>query len=50
MKKAIIFLLMVLEGMLVIVLPKPINTIVPLFILVPLVVFIIIDAFKNGNK
>lgn len=36
--------------MLALVLPKPIGTVVSLVILIPVVIYLIVDIIKNGNR
>lgn len=50
MKKTVVFILLVIASMLAFILPKPIKTVIPLFLLVPLVIYLIVDIVKNGNK
>lgn len=50
MKKEIILLLISVAVILECVLPKPINTVVSLVILVPSTIWLIIDIIKNGNR
>ena len=50
MKKDIIFILIAVATMLQLVLPEPIGTVIPLIILIPVVIYLIIDIIKNGNR
>lgn len=50
MKRENIISLILIAVIIGFVLPKPISTIVSLIILVPTVIYIIIDIVKNGNK
>ncbi|MDD3361082.1 MAG: hypothetical protein PHW34_05345 [Hespellia sp.] len=50
MKKDSILLFIAIAVLLGNVLPNPINTIVSLIILVPIVVYLVVDIIKNGNS
>ena len=50
MKKGTILILIAVAVMLALVLPKPAGTVIPLIILIPVVVYLIVDIIKNGNR
>ena len=50
MNKTVVCILLFIASMLAQFLPKPINVVISLFILVPLVIYIIVNIIKNGNK
>lgn len=50
MKKDTILILIAVAVMLALVLPKPVGTVIPLIILIPVVVYLIVDIIKNGNR
>lgn len=50
MKRTVVLILLAIASMLALILPKPINAVIPLFLLVPLVIYLIVDIVKNGNK
>lgn len=50
MKKENIILLIAIAVILGFILPKPINTVVSLMILVPTTIYLIVDTVKSGNK
>lgn len=50
MKKDTILILIAVAVMLALVLPKPAGTVIPLIILIPVVVYLIVDIIKNGNR
>ena len=50
MKKDTILILIAVAAILALVLPKPAGMIIPLIILIPVVIYLIVDIIKNGNK
>ena len=50
MKKDTILILIAVAVMLALVFPKPAGTVNPLIILIPVVVYLIVDIIKNGNR
>lgn len=50
MNRTVVSILFLIVSMLAQFLPKPINVVISLSILVPLVIYIIVDIIKNGNK
>ena len=50
MKKDTILILIAVAAILALVLPKPAGVIIPLIILIPVVIYLIVDIIKNGNK
>lgn len=48
MKKFIVLWLIAVAVILELILPKPLGTVIPLIILVPVVIYIVIDIIKNG--
>ena len=50
MKKDTILILIAVAVMLALVLPKPAGTVIPHIILIPVVVYLIVDIIKNGNR
>ena len=50
MKKNTILILIAIAAILALVLPKPAGMIIPLIILIPVVIYLIVDIIKNGNK
>ena len=50
MKKDTILILIAVVAILALVLPKPAGMIIPLIILIPVVIYLIVDIIKNGNK
>lgn len=50
MKKNVIFALLVIVSILASNLPKPINVVISLLILVPLIIYLIVNIVKYGNK
>ncbi len=49
MKKDITLILITVAAILALVLPKPVGTVIPLIILIPVVIYLIVDIIKNGN-
>ena len=50
MKKEVVSLLIAVTVILGFILPKPVNTVVSLLILVPTAIYLIVDIIKNGNS
>lgn len=50
MKKDAVLILIAVAAILALVLPKPAGMIIPLIILIPVVIYLIVDIIKNGNK
>lgn len=50
MKKDTILILIAVAAILALVLPKPAGMIIPLMILIPVVIYLIVDIIKNGNN
>lgn len=50
MKKDTILILIAIAAILALILPKPAGTVIPLIILIPVVIYLITDIIKNGNK
>ena len=50
MKKDTILILIAVAAILALVLPKLAGTVIPLIILIPVVIYLIVDIIKNGNK
>jgi len=50
MNKTVVSILFFIVSMLAQFSPKPINVVISLFILVPLVIYLIVDIVKNGNR
>ncbi len=50
MKKDTILILIAVAVIFASVLPKPIGTVLLLIILVPVVIYLIVDIIKNGNR
>lgn len=50
MKKDAIFILIAVAAILSLILSKPERTVIPLILLIPVVIFLIVDIIKNGNK
>ena len=50
MKKDITLILITVAAILALVLPKPVGTVIPLIILIPVVIYLIVDIIKNGNQ
>ncbi len=50
MNKDTILILIAVATILALILPKPIGTVLPLIILVPVVIYLIVDIIKNGNR
>ena len=50
MKKDIILILIAVAAILALSLPKPARTVLPLIILVPVVIYLIVDIIKNENR
>ena len=50
MKKNTILILIAIAAILALVLPKPAGMIIPLIILMPVLIYLVIDIIKNGNK
>lgn len=50
MKKDTILILIAVAAILALVLPKPTGMIISLIILIPVVIYLIVDIIKNGNK
>lgn len=50
MKKDTILILIAVAAILTLVLPKPAGMIIPLMILIPVVIYLIVDIIKNGNN
>lgn len=50
MKKDTILILIAVAVIFASVLPKPIGTVLTLIILVPVVIYLIVDTIKNGNR
>lgn len=50
MKKNAIIALLAIVSILVSNLPKPINTVISLLILVPLIIYLIVHIVRYGNK
>ena len=50
MKKDTILILIAVAVIFASVLPKPIGTVLTLIILVPVVIYLIADIIKNGNR
>lgn len=48
MKKFIVLWLIAVAVILELILPKPLGMVIPLIILVPVVIYIVIDIIKNG--
>lgn len=46
----LILILIAVAAILALVLPKPAGMIIPLIILIPVVIYLIVDIIKNGNK
>ena len=50
MKKDTILILIAVAAILALVLSKPAGMIIPLMILIPVVIYLIVDIIKNGNN
>lgn len=50
MKKDTILILIAVAAILALVLPKPAGMIIPLIILISVVIYLIVDIIKKGNK
>lgn len=50
MKKDAILILIAVAAILALVLPKPAGTVLPLIILIPVVIFLVVDIIKHGNN
>ena len=50
MKKDTILILIAVATILALVLPKPAGMFIHLIILIPVVIYLIVDIIKNGNK
>ncbi len=50
MKKNVVFTLLVISSIMALILPKPINAVIPLLILIPLIIYLIVNIVKYGKK
>ncbi len=50
MKKIVILVLLATTSILDLILPQPIKIVVSLLILIPLIIYVIVDIVKYGNK
>lgn len=49
-KKEIIMIIIILGGLAGTLLPKPYSTIISLVLLIPCIIYLLADIFKNGNR
>ena len=50
MKKTVILVLLATLSILGLILPQPVKTVISLLILIPLIIYVIADIVKYGNK